>query len=45
MFLEQCKYNVEEKKMPQYITDNIELFSDSNRNDCNKENSDKENFD
>ena len=23
--------------MPQYITDNIELFSDSNRNDCNKE--------
>ena len=25
VFLEECKYVVEEKKMPKYITDNIEI--------------------
>ena len=37
--LEECKYVVKEKKMPEYITDNIEIFSD----DSDEENSDKEN--
>ena len=27
MFLEQCKYVVKERKMPKYITDNIEVYS------------------
>ena len=29
-FLEQCKYVVNEKKIPKYIIDDIEIFSDSN---------------
>ena len=37
--LEECKYVVKEKKMPEYITDDIEIFSD----DSDEENSDKEN--
>ena len=37
-FLEECKYVVKEKKMPQYITDNIEICS----NGSDEENSDKE---
>ena len=40
VFLEECKYVVKEKKMPQYITENIEISSD----DSNEENSDEENF-
>ena len=28
MFLEECKYFVKEKKMPEYITDDIEISSD-----------------
>ena len=40
MFLEECKYVVKEKKMPQYITENIEISSD----DSNEENSDEKNF-
>ena len=36
MFLEECKYVVKEKRMPQYITDEIEISSD---------NSDREDFD
>ena len=30
IFLEQCKYVVNEKKIPKYIIDDIEIFSDSN---------------
>ena len=40
MFLEECKYVVKEKKIPKYIIDDIEISSDSDR-----ENSDEENFD
>ena len=36
MFLEECKYVVEEKKIPKYIIDQIEISSDSD-----KENSDE----
>ena len=39
VFLEECKYAVKEKKIPKYIIDNIEIFSDSDR-----ENYDEENF-
>ena len=39
MFLEECKYFVKEKKMPDYITYNIEISSD----DSDKENSNEEN--
>ena len=43
MFLKECKYVVEEKKMPVYITVDINLsFSDSNREDSDEENSDEE---
>ena len=40
---------VNEKKMPEYITDNIEISSDSDRENSdeknsNEENSDEENF-
>ena len=45
VFLEQCKYAVKEEKMPQYITDEIEISSDdSGGEDSDEENSDKENF-
>ena len=40
MFLEECKYVVKEKKIPKYIIDDIEISSDSH-----KENSDEKNFD
>ena len=39
MFLEECKYVVKEKKIPKYIIDNIEVFSDSDRENSDKENS------
>ena len=39
MFLEECKYVVKEKTMPQYITDEIEISSDnSDREDFDEEN-------
>ena len=53
VFLEEYKYVVEEKKpekkMPEFITDNIEISSDSDREDSDKEisseeNSNEENF-
>ena len=49
VFLEEYKYIVKEKKMPNYITDGIEISSDSDREDSdkeisNKQNSDKENY-
>ena len=31
VFLEDCKYVVKEKKIPKYITDDLEIFSDSDR--------------
>ena len=34
LFLEECKYVVKEKKMSEYIADNIEISSD----DSNEEN-------
>ena len=42
--LEECNYVANEKKMPQYITDVIEISSDSDREDSYKENSDEENY-
>ena len=50
MLLEECKYVVKEKKMPEYITDDIEIFSYSDRKrfdeeTSNEENSDEEYFD
>ena len=41
VFLEECKYVVEEKNMPDYITDDIEISSDSGREDSDEENSDQ----
>ena len=50
VFLEECKYVVKEKKMPQYITDHINISSASDREDydeeiSNEENCEEENFD
>ena len=43
VFLEECKYVVKEKKIPKYIIDDIEVSSDSDREDFDEENSNKEN--
>ena len=44
VLLEECKYVVKEKKILDYITDNIEIsFDDSDKEDSNEENSDEEN--
>ena len=46
VFLKECKYVVKEKKVPRYITDNIEISPDgSDRDNSNEENPDKENSD
>ena len=55
MFLEEYKFAAKEKKIPKYIIDDIEISSDSdrensveensNRKKSNEENSDKENSD
>ena len=46
VFLEECKHVVKEKKMPKYITGNMEISSDdSDKEDSNEENSDEENSD
>ena len=37
MLLEKWKYVVKEKKMPEYITDDIETSSDSDREDSDEE--------
>ena len=42
-FLGECKYVIKEKKMPNYITDNIEVSSNEEHSD--EENSDKKNCD
>ena len=38
-----CKYVVKEKKIPQYIIDDIEISSDSDRENSDKEKSVEEN--
>ena len=43
MFLEECQYAVKEKKIPRYIIDNIEISSDSDRENSDEENSDEDN--
>ena len=43
VFLEECKYIVKEKKMPEYITDDIEISSGSDREDSDEENCNEEN--
>ena len=43
MFLEECKYVAEEKKIPKFIIDDIEISSDSDKENSDKENSDEEN--
>ena len=48
VFLEECKYIVKEKKMPKYITDDIQISSNDsgkkNSNEGSSDESDKENF-
>ena len=50
MFIKECKYAVKEKKMTEYVTDDIEVSSDdTDREDSdekisNEENSHEENF-
>ena len=46
VLLEECKYLVEEKKILEYITEDIELSpDDSNTEDSNEGNSNEENSD
>ena len=45
MFFESCKYVIKEKQILKYITDDIEVSSDSNRENSDRGNSDVENFD
>ena len=43
VFLEKCKYVVNEKKMSEYVTDEIAISSDdSDGDDCDEENSNEE---
>ena len=45
VFLEECKHVVKEKKMPEYITDDIQNSSDdSDREDSDEKYSNEENF-
>ena len=39
----ECKYAVKEKNMSEYITHNIQISSDSDREDDDEENSNEEN--
>ena len=45
LFLEECEDVVKEKKMPEYIIDDIEFFSDSDEENSDEENSYEENSD
>ena len=45
MFLEECKYVVKEKQMPEYITNHTDISSDSDRKNSSEKNSDKRNSD
>ena len=43
VFLKECKHVVKEKKMSEYITDELEIsFADSDREDSDEENSVRE---
>ena len=50
LFLEECKFVVKEKKILEYMTDDIEIYSDdcdrgfSDEEVSHKQNSDEENF-
>ena len=46
VFLEECKYAVKEKKMPEYITENTEISDreDSDEENSNEDISDEETF-
>ena len=44
MFLEECKYVAEEKKIPKYIIDQIEISSDSDKENSDEKNYNEENF-
>ena len=43
VFLEEFKYVVKETKIPEYIADETEIFSDSDWENSDEENSDEEN--
>ena len=46
VLVEECKYAVKEKKMPEYITNDIEISSDnSGREDSDEEISNEQNSD
>ena len=45
VFFEECKYIVKEKKIPKYVTDDIQISSDCDWEDSKEENSGEENFD
>ena len=45
VFLKECKYVVKEKRIPNYIIDNMEISSDSRGENSDKETSDEENSD
>ena len=44
MFIEECKYVLKEKNISKYITDNIEISSDSYEENSDEENSDEKYF-
>ena len=44
MFLEECKYIVKEKKIPEYIIDDIKISFDFDRENSDEENSGQENL-
>ena len=43
IFSDECKYVFKEKKIPNYIIDNIEILSGSYRENSDEEDSDREN--
>ena len=45
VFLEECKYVVKKKNISEYITDNVEISFDSDREDSDEQNSNEENSD
>ena len=45
VFLEECQYVIKETKVPEYITDDIQISSDYDREDSDEENSNVENYD
>ena len=44
VFLEECKYIVKEKKIPEYIIDDIKISFDFDRENSDAENSGQENL-